>query len=65
MDHLNIMSMATTLFNLYTCYTLDRAMRVASASAAMALCMVLGSFTSLISTFPTWTPHWSVAISCK
>uniref|UniRef100_A0A3Q2QQF4 Uncharacterized protein n=1 Tax=Fundulus heteroclitus TaxID=8078 RepID=A0A3Q2QQF4_FUNHE len=41
--------------------TLARASRVASASAAMALCSCRGSFTSLISTRSTLIPQSSVA----
>ena len=42
--------------------TLALASLVASASAAMALCICWGSLTSLISTRSTCTPQGSVAI---
>uniref|UniRef100_A0A3B3U2S5 Uncharacterized protein n=2 Tax=Poecilia TaxID=8080 RepID=A0A3B3U2S5_9TELE len=43
--------------------TLALASRLASASAAMALCSCRGSFTSLISTRSTLIPQSSVASS--
>ena len=44
-------------------FTFALASRVASASAAMALCSCWGNFTSLISTRSTLMPHRSVASS--
>uniref|UniRef100_A0A3Q2YBP6 Uncharacterized protein n=1 Tax=Hippocampus comes TaxID=109280 RepID=A0A3Q2YBP6_HIPCM len=44
-------------------FILARASRLASASAAMALCSCCGNLTSLISTRSTLMPHASVASS--
>lgn len=44
-------------------FTFALASRLASASAAMALCSCWGNFTSLISTRSTLIPHGSVASS--
>uniref|UniRef100_A0A8C4S6J8 Uncharacterized protein n=1 Tax=Erpetoichthys calabaricus TaxID=27687 RepID=A0A8C4S6J8_ERPCA len=46
-----------------TYLTFARASRVASASAAMALCSCKGSLTSFISTLSTLMPQASVASS--
>uniref|UniRef100_A0A669QW72 Uncharacterized protein n=1 Tax=Phasianus colchicus TaxID=9054 RepID=A0A669QW72_PHACC len=43
--------------------TTSLASRVASASAAITLCMATGILTSLISTRATLIPHCSVALS--